>query len=133
MPRGGRRIPGPGKKLGRPKKLVSTLAVNHIQPADVGQMSLAYPRIRPEYELSEGQRHALIEKQGHRCAACGEPFTRTPCADHSHTTRKFRALLCTPCNTTIGCARESPERLRALAVYLECHGVRPAAPLYERV
>src|SRR5207249_8491512 len=63
MPRGGRRIPGPGEKLGRPKKLVSTLAVNRIQPADVGQMSLAYPRIRPEYELSEGQRHALIEKQ----------------------------------------------------------------------
>jgi hypothetical protein len=39
--------------------------------------------------------------------------------DHCHTTGEFRGWLCSNCNTVLGLAKESPERLRAMAEYLE--------------
>ncbi len=40
-------------------------------------------------------------------------------ADHNHETGKFRWLLCSGCNTTLGLVKENPEILRALADLLE--------------
>ena len=39
--------------------------------------------------------------------------------DHCHTTGLVRGLLCNSCNLVLGAVGESPDRLRALAVYLE--------------
>src|SRR5207244_12799793 len=114
------RTPGPGKRIGRPKKLLSTPAPVIAQPEP--QLSLLSARVRPEHKLSDAQRLTLIDKQGGRCAACKEQFNGTPCSDHSHSTGKFRALLCHACNTVLGFARESPGRLRARALYLGAHG-----------
>jgi hypothetical protein len=39
--------------------------------------------------------------------------------DHCHKTLRFRGLLCSRCNLTLGHSRDRPEVLRSLADYLE--------------
>jgi hypothetical protein len=39
--------------------------------------------------------------------------------DHDHKTGKIRGVLCTNCNTAIGLAKDSPDRLRLIIQYLE--------------
>lgn len=39
--------------------------------------------------------------------------------DHCHKTGKFRGWICQGCNKALGYVKDSPERLRALADYLE--------------
>lgn len=51
---------------------------------------------------------------------CGE--TKRLHMDHDHTTEEFRALLCSPCNTSLGFLKESPKRIRGLAEYIERFG-----------
>jgi hypothetical protein len=41
--------------------------------------------------------------------------------DHCHQTGHVRALLCTGCNSGLGAFRDSPERLREAAAYIEHH------------
>ena len=69
-----------------------------------------------------------VEAQGNRCAACGETFTTTPQIDHDHSCcddRNYtcgacvRDLLCKRCNSTLGHAQDSIERLYALITYLK--------------
>ena len=48
---------------------------------------------------------------------CGE--TKRLHMDHSHESGKFRALLCSPCNTALGFLKENPDRIRGLATYIE--------------
>lgn len=50
---------------------------------------------------------------------CASP-TRI-CFEHDHKTGKFRGWLCAKCNTILSYANDSPERLRALADYLDKH------------
>ena len=57
-----------------------------------------------------------------RCRVCGlhqSELARRLCADHNHTTGKFRGLLCDLCNKALGQARDSSAILRQLADYLE--------------
>jgi len=56
-----------------------------------------------------------------RCAACGsEPDSmRALHLDHDHETGVVRGFLCNTCNVALGMVRDSPERLRQLAEYLE--------------
>lgn len=53
------------------------------------------------------------------CEVCGSDSTLS--IDHNHTTGKIRGVLCARCNHTLGHARDNPEILRALAIYLEAH------------
>lgn len=39
--------------------------------------------------------------------------------DHDHKTGNYRGMLCRGCNTSLGQLNESPERIRALARYIE--------------
>jgi hypothetical protein len=39
--------------------------------------------------------------------------------DHCHEKDFFRGWICTPCNIVLGVVRDSPDRLRKLAMYLE--------------
>lgn len=61
-------------------------------------------------------------------AACGveRPLNCQVCGgtgkiqfDHCHTKKVFRGWLCMSCNVILGHAKDDPERLRALANYLE--------------
>lgn len=53
------------------------------------------------------------------CEVCGSDDTLS--IDHNHDTGKIRGVLCARCNHTLGHARDNPEILRALAIYLEEH------------
>jgi Recombination endonuclease VII len=74
---------------------------------------------------------AKLTAQGGVCALCGrEPGVRPkrdggapPAlhADHDHETGKYRDLLCTTCNTGLGCLQDDPALLRAAAEYIERH------------
>jgi hypothetical protein len=68
----------------------------------------------------------MLAAQGGVCAVCRklnpDRLGRRLHVDHCHETGRVRGLLCTLCNNAIGQAGESPERLRALATYLEERG-----------
>ena len=71
------------------------------------------------YGLSEPEFLAMKAEQRDCCAACKEPFSMEPHVDHCHATNVVRGLLCSPCNRTIGHAKEDVERLIACGIYLE--------------
>lgn len=80
-------------------------------------------RLQREYGLTLAEYDAMLAGQHGVCAICGKTESVAPNmpVDHDHQTGKVRALLCTPCNTVLGLAAESPDRLRAMAAYLETH------------
>ena len=54
------------------------------------------------------------------CEVCGgHSDGRAIHRDHDHTSGGFRGWLCSNCNTILGLAGDSPERLRSLAAYLD--------------
>jgi len=78
--------------------------------------------LRKRYGITLDIKRAMIAAQDGRCAACRDLIELySSHTDHNHATGKVRAILCEPCNLTIGNARESCVRLRALADYLEAH------------
>lgn len=77
-------------------------------------------RIRyKKYGITGDEFRALVEKQGIKCPICNKDITKNPTVDHDHSTGKIRGLICSPCNLAIGNAEDSPDRLRAMANYLE--------------
>jgi hypothetical protein len=67
-----------------------------------------------------------LEQQGRAypfsgcCDVCGQkPAKKRLAFDHDHTTGAFRGWLCHGCNLILGFAEDSPQRLRALAKYLD--------------
>lgn len=86
-------------------------------------------RKRGRQLLTDPEYFALLESQGGGCAVCGTPpkvginpkngrAYRRLDIDHDHKRGVTRGLLCHICNRVLH-ARFSPERLRALADYLE--------------
>ncbi len=70
---------------------------------------------------------ALFERQGGKCAICGETKVlkdgrsskhKKLCLDHCHSSGKLRGLLCTGCNTGLGSFKDDPLRLCAAITYL---------------
>jgi hypothetical protein len=60
------------------------------------------------------------------CEVCDAPCARV-FWDHDHATGVFRGWLCPACNTTLGFAKDDPDRLRKLAAYLEVRRSERAA------
>lgn len=77
------------------------------------------------YGLDDEAYLAMIETQGGVCAICGS--SNRLCVDHDHATGAVRQLLCDMCNKALGLVEDSPDRLRALAAYLEAHNEGVAA------
>ncbi len=77
------------------------------------------------YGISRAERDALHEAQSGLCALCqAETVFRGPGGahlDHCHSSGKIRAILCGSCNQMLGLAKDSPELLRAAALYIEKH------------
>lgn len=74
------------------------------------------------YGITPEEYEEMLAKQGGLCAVCrGEPYGRGNKlhVDHDHATGRVRGLLCHGCNASLGLMKESPERLRSAAVYLE--------------
>ena len=53
------------------------------------------------------------------CEVCKSRSSKSLHLDHDHSTMKFRGWLCQPCNHALGNAKDSPEILKALILYLE--------------
>jgi hypothetical protein len=76
------------------------------------------------YGMSLEDRDAMLDAQGGRCAICANETPKSGKGwhiDHCHATGKVRGILCRACNIALGLADDSPERLRAMAAYLERH------------
>lgn len=77
--------------------------------------------LKKRHGLTPEQLRALVESQHGLCAICGGepngPGKRLH-VDHCHKTGQRRALLCAKCNTMLGLADDTPERLEEGAAYL---------------
>lgn len=82
--------------------------------------------LRFYYGLTHAQYEEMFEAQGKACAVCGATTNtqrrRSFPVDHDHDTGAVRAILCSACNSALGYAGDSSERLRRLADYLAKHG-----------
>lgn len=72
------------------------------------------------YSLSVEEYCAMLERQRECCAICGNQrsVSRRLFIDHCHVTKRVRGLLCSHCNTGIGCFRDEPGKLTAAINYL---------------
>ena len=61
-------------------------------------------RLLKIYGITEQQYETMLREQKGKCAICKEPpkLKRRLAVDHSHSTNKIRALLCSTCNNHLG-------------------------------
>jgi NMD protein affecting ribosome stability and mRNA decay len=85
-------------------------------------------QIRHRYgKDAEAQYIALLEAQNGNCALCGKKPNHRLHIDHNHRTKEIRGLLCTRCNSLLGFADDSLDRLVAAAGYLTDPPARKAS------
>lgn len=72
-----------------------------------------------KYGITGDEFRKIAKKQKGKCPICKRKLDKNPSVDHNHVTGKIRGLICNPCNLAIGNAEDSPDRLRAMANYLE--------------
>lgn len=84
--------------------------------------------LKMKYGISRSDYERMRDEQGGVCAICSGPETsrdprwsklRELAVDHCHLTGRVRGLLCFACNSGIGKFSDSPDTLRAAAIYLE--------------
>jgi hypothetical protein len=74
------------------------------------------------YGLTKSTYDAMFVAQNGVCKICNCPEIRPNWSlpvDHDHNTGKVRGLLCANCNAAIGLMKDSPDRLRSAAQYLD--------------
>jgi hypothetical protein len=77
------------------------------------------------YGLSSEAFDALLAAQHGVCAICGRgPNGKAWNVDHDHATGVVRGILCLKCNTLLGMAEDSTDRLMAAIRYLEAPPAR---------
>lgn len=81
--------------------------------------------LRARFGISIEEYNVMLAAQGGKCYICkGDQVGNLSMGvDHDHATGKLRKLLCNHCNNMIGQSFDSPDRLRAGAVYLEEHAL----------
>ena len=95
---------------------------------------LANPTLRKRewlkrtYNITLEQYEDMFKSQNNQCKICGRKetsinhYTKQPRAlavDHCHDTLKVRGLLCTDCNTGLGCFLDNQEVLTKAILYLQ--------------
>lgn len=73
-----------------------------------------------KYGLTLSQWRKMLSKQGGVCAICGDGKANLV-IDHCHTTGKVRGLLCSHCNTGLGCFKDRRSSLIYAVRYLDGH------------
>lgn len=76
------------------------------------------------YGINVIEFEVMLTAQGGKCVIPGCEATQCPtgksfAVDHDHKTGKIRGLLCRDCNVALGYAKDSPQILRDMAMYLE--------------
>lgn len=77
--------------------------------------------LRQNYGMTVEDYDAMLEHQDGVCAVCKQlPVgAATFQVDHCHATGVVRGILCSNCNLALGLSGDEPDRLRAMAEYLE--------------
>ena len=79
------------------------------------------------YGITPQQFDELYSRQGDVCAICRKiPPVRA--IDHDHASGAIRGVLCSPCNTGLGCFKDAPETLERAATYLRSHATGLVIP-----
>ena len=79
--------------------------------------------LRSRYGITLDDYNDMLQAQNGSCAICpATALEEVLCVDHNHDTGEVRALLCTTCNTMLGMAGDSADRLQAGIDYLKEHG-----------
>jgi hypothetical protein len=94
---------------------------------DKGRLNKWRSDLKIKYGMTEEQWWEIFDKQGGKCAICGEQETSKHSSgtvfrmsvDHCHTTGKIRGILCNNCNRAIGMLKDDARMLRRAADYLE--------------
>lgn len=78
-------------------------------------------RVQQTYGLQAGEYAQLYAFQGGFCALCRRATgaSRKLSVDHDHADGQVRGLLCRPCNTLLGHARDRVEFFERAKAYLE--------------
>ncbi|WP_234335952.1 endonuclease VII domain-containing protein [Streptomyces sp. NRRL S-920] len=76
--------------------------------------------VQNTYGLAPGDYDKLYRLQGGRCAICRRATgaTRRLSVDHDHASGAVRGLLCRPCNSMLGHARDDIEFFQRAIAYL---------------
>lgn len=98
----------------------------------ISERNRAWHRANPERRAEHNRRY-LAKKEAELVALAGRPrpttceacgvADRKICWDHDHATGKFRAWLCSHCNSALGYAYDKPDLLRRLAQIVEDGGI----------
>jgi hypothetical protein len=77
-------------------------------------------RVTDTYGLAKGEYAQLYDFQGGLCALCRRATgkSRRLSVDHDHASGAVRGLLCRPCNTILGHARDKLSFFRRAILYL---------------
>jgi hypothetical protein len=121
MSRGGTRIAGLGKKLGRPAKAKTETEriLAFIKQPKAFEHYLAVRLKR--YRLTRAEFEKLLAEQKGCCALCELPLREHWQVDHDHFTGKMRGLLHLKCNVFLGNGEENPLRFEQAIAYLKKH------------
>ena len=79
-------------------------------------------KLQLRYGLTYEQWEKMREEQNFSCMICGiseDEYGKKLDVDHCHNTGKVRGLLCNPCNTMIGLARDNLKLLESAVQYLK--------------
>lgn len=74
-----------------------------------------------KFGITLEQYKQMLDKQDGGCKICQikDPGQRDFAVDHDHKTNKIRGLLCGPCNTLLGLAKEKVDTLSKAIEYLK--------------
>jgi len=81
-------------------------------------------RLRKRYGITATQYDAMLREQDGRCFICRgvqDGYKKRLSVDHDHSTGRVRKLLCNGCNQALGHAKDNPEILDKLALYIRSH------------
>jgi len=79
-------------------------------------------KLQLRYGMTYEQWERMRENENYRCMICGiteEEVGRKLDVDHCHSSGKVRGLLCNPCNSMLGHAKDNTEILQSAIKYLK--------------
>jgi len=102
------------------------LREDHVKGSSLCPICRSVPQGRRkrlrDFNMTPRMYVTLLEEQDRCCWICERPFTKRliPHVDHRHASPMIvRGLLCGTCNTILGLAKDSADRLLGAAKYLE--------------
>lgn len=114
----------------RRKARTTTRARRVVTPPEARAASVRKWMLKAKYGLTESAFKSMLESQNGKCAICRVSFSARKWGksaanvDHDHETDAVRAILCTMCNTGLGCFQDKPTALKEAISYLEKHALK---------